>query len=468
LDSGSGSGSDSDEDGDDDDTHAAAGPGAGPEAAVSEAEVVAVCSSLRRVRVHVMLDLSSLPPSAFWEVMARFSMCYPRVLGRPVCPFTLPRAVSGIVDDPYRTLAWLVRRVQQAPLAPGYLKVPTGFIEFLWADHMRRWLRAREDPPAGALIAAAVAGLLNAALADAAAASGTESVADADALATARTAAFKAAAAAAGRAAAAAHHGGHGDGSGSAGADSGALNAHALAGVAALLSGTAVPRESVGAACCALLRSAAAAAAAVEAAAPGLGGREGLGALYDYSPLAAAGGRAARSRRPLAASTAGAGTGARKPGKDGPVHPAVWFASILCRVPHAGALPGHAKPAEPVTPAAWEAHARRARRAAAAAVAADAEAGLAEAGARGPAVVAAALELAAALTADADTAQSADEGVDSTSGELPHDVRIQLTVQIALRTLLRARGLLFKILNAAARDSDTSSAELTAYPRAAL
>jgi len=45
---------------------------------------------------------------------------------------SIPRSVTGMVDDLFRSLAGALLR------AGGYAKNPTPFSEFLWADYLRR------------------------------------------------------------------------------------------------------------------------------------------------------------------------------------------------------------------------------------------------------------------------------------------------------------------------------------------
>jgi len=52
--------------------------------------------------------------------------------GRPIkIPDGLPRSILGLRDDPYRGLAWFVRR------SGGYRKTSVEFAEFRWADFFR-------------------------------------------------------------------------------------------------------------------------------------------------------------------------------------------------------------------------------------------------------------------------------------------------------------------------------------------
>jgi hypothetical protein len=49
----------------------------------------------------------------------------------------IPKSVTGLVDDPFRSLAGELRR------AGGFAKDTTPFSEFLWADFLRRRMKAK-------------------------------------------------------------------------------------------------------------------------------------------------------------------------------------------------------------------------------------------------------------------------------------------------------------------------------------
>jgi hypothetical protein len=60
--------------------------------------------------------------------------------GKPIRPDELPKSLEALDNDPYRTLAWLVRKDQ------GFcrsLMPQKEFAEFIWAD----WFRTRSDLP---------------------------------------------------------------------------------------------------------------------------------------------------------------------------------------------------------------------------------------------------------------------------------------------------------------------------------
>ena len=49
----------------------------------------------------------------------------------------IPKSVTGLVDDPFRSLAGELRR------AGGYAKDTTPFSEFIWADFLRRRMKRK-------------------------------------------------------------------------------------------------------------------------------------------------------------------------------------------------------------------------------------------------------------------------------------------------------------------------------------
>jgi hypothetical protein len=81
-------------------------------------------------------DLSGLPPDAFWTEMEAKHWVHPiDEHGRRRQIDVLPKHIEGLIDDPYRSLAGYVRN------AGGFVKTPTAFAEFLWADFFRKRIR---------------------------------------------------------------------------------------------------------------------------------------------------------------------------------------------------------------------------------------------------------------------------------------------------------------------------------------
>jgi hypothetical protein len=88
---------------------------------------------LRHVLVTVVLDLSTLELDAFWTVLDHKNLAYPfDADGRRRDVSEIPKTVTQLKDDPFRSLAGELRR------AGGFAKDTTPFSEFLWADFFRR------------------------------------------------------------------------------------------------------------------------------------------------------------------------------------------------------------------------------------------------------------------------------------------------------------------------------------------
>jgi hypothetical protein len=90
------------------------------------------------VAVTVTANLSDLDPDAFWYVMDNRSWMHPfDAEGKRRHYSDIPKSVTEMVDDPYRSLAGELRR------AGGYAKDTTPFSEFLWADFLRRRIKRK-------------------------------------------------------------------------------------------------------------------------------------------------------------------------------------------------------------------------------------------------------------------------------------------------------------------------------------
>jgi len=84
------------------------------------------------VLVNVIADLSSLSKGWFWIYLENRAWCHPfDAEGRRRDFDAMPKRVSDLKDDPYRSLAGELRR------AGGFAKDTTPFSEFLWADFLR-------------------------------------------------------------------------------------------------------------------------------------------------------------------------------------------------------------------------------------------------------------------------------------------------------------------------------------------
>jgi hypothetical protein len=93
------------------------------------------------IAVTVVAELAALDKEAFWTYLDNRGWMYPyddRGRRRPYAD--IPRRVTGLADDPFRSLAGELRR------AGGFAKDTTPYSEFLWADFLRRRIkRARVE-----------------------------------------------------------------------------------------------------------------------------------------------------------------------------------------------------------------------------------------------------------------------------------------------------------------------------------
>ncbi|WP_296658715.1 ParB-like protein [Paraburkholderia sp.] len=87
---------------------------------------------VQTARVTVLKDLSWLEPLLFWRMMEHNQWVHPfDSTGNRRDFDDLPKQLSGLADDPYRSLAGELRT------AGGFAKDTTPFSEFLWADYLR-------------------------------------------------------------------------------------------------------------------------------------------------------------------------------------------------------------------------------------------------------------------------------------------------------------------------------------------
>ncbi|MBV8683145.1 MAG: chromosome partitioning protein ParB [Caulobacteraceae bacterium] len=104
------------------------------------------------VLVTVTADLSVLSKASFWRFLDNRAWCHPYdTEGRRIDFDDIPGSITGLKDDPYRSLAGDLRH------AGGYAKDLTPFSEFLWADFLRpRIKRKTIDKDYGAALNRAV------------------------------------------------------------------------------------------------------------------------------------------------------------------------------------------------------------------------------------------------------------------------------------------------------------------------
>jgi hypothetical protein len=88
---------------------------------------------IQDILVTVIGDLTMVGKDAFWGVMDNKRWVYPYDAKGERRHFKdLPKSISELKDDPFRSLAGELRR------AGGFAKDTTPFSEFLWADFLRR------------------------------------------------------------------------------------------------------------------------------------------------------------------------------------------------------------------------------------------------------------------------------------------------------------------------------------------
>lgn len=91
--------------------------------------------------VAVTEDLSSLDEDAFWDTMIAHHWVHPYDdEGKLHGLLALPRHISGMIDEPYRSLAAFVRK------AGGYAETPEPLADFMWADFFRTRVRMWKTP----------------------------------------------------------------------------------------------------------------------------------------------------------------------------------------------------------------------------------------------------------------------------------------------------------------------------------
>jgi len=90
------------------------------------------------VDVTVVANLSKLEPDAFWFVLDNLNLMHPfDDKGVRRSHTDIPKSVTELIDDPFRSLAGELRR------AGGFAKDTTPFSEFLWADFLRRRIKRK-------------------------------------------------------------------------------------------------------------------------------------------------------------------------------------------------------------------------------------------------------------------------------------------------------------------------------------
>jgi len=93
---------------------------------------------VKNVAVTVIANLSRLEPDEFWNVMDNRSWMHPFDDDGVRRHYKdIPKSITDLVDDPFRSLAGELRR------SGGYAKDTTPFSEFIWAEFLRRRVKRK-------------------------------------------------------------------------------------------------------------------------------------------------------------------------------------------------------------------------------------------------------------------------------------------------------------------------------------
>ncbi len=93
---------------------------------------------VEHILTSVVEDLSILDKETFWFVLAHKNWMHVYdAAGKRRTHDDIPKSVTGMQDDPFRSLAGELRR------AGGYAKDTALYSEFLWADYLRRNIEAK-------------------------------------------------------------------------------------------------------------------------------------------------------------------------------------------------------------------------------------------------------------------------------------------------------------------------------------
>jgi hypothetical protein len=88
----------------------------------------------------VEANFSNMTPDSFWKEMTarKWTFLYDNKGNGPLDPGLLPKTIRELQDDPFRSIAWAVRR------QGGYKKSEEPFADFRWADFFRARITADE------------------------------------------------------------------------------------------------------------------------------------------------------------------------------------------------------------------------------------------------------------------------------------------------------------------------------------
>jgi hypothetical protein len=88
------------------------------------------------VAVYILADLENLAKEEFWTFLDNSDWCHAYDADGRRCELSdIPKVLSDLVDDPYRSLVGELIR------AGGCAKSGAPFFEFLWADFLRRRIK---------------------------------------------------------------------------------------------------------------------------------------------------------------------------------------------------------------------------------------------------------------------------------------------------------------------------------------
>ncbi len=100
-------------------------------------------SHVKTVWLIVLKDLSALRIREFWMTMDHHDWVHPyNAKGHRDDFSAIPKKLTGLVDDPYRSLADQVEKLG------GYAKTDLPYVEFLWADFFRHRIELKNKPAA--------------------------------------------------------------------------------------------------------------------------------------------------------------------------------------------------------------------------------------------------------------------------------------------------------------------------------
>ena len=89
-----------------------------------------------RVAIYIIADLENLGKEEFWSFLDNSDWCHAYDDSGRRCDLAdIPKSLSALVDDPYRSLVGELIR------AGGCAKNKAPFFEFLWADFLRRRIK---------------------------------------------------------------------------------------------------------------------------------------------------------------------------------------------------------------------------------------------------------------------------------------------------------------------------------------